>query len=191
MRKVIISLVALIAILTILSSAAAATSKVTLQPSSKSVYPGESIAVNVIVTPDTPIVGMQFDLEFDSSVFQVVDVTEGGLFSRNGQSTFFSPGQVGDGTLRNVYGCILGSSSVLVPGTFATVTLESNPDMLGTSQVCLKYVIISSSESEPVDARLVDASIKVSEPKNTHDLRIKLIESILGAHPKTNFISTP
>lgn len=177
MRKIIISLVALIAILAFLSPAAAAMSKVTLQPSSKSVYAGESIAVNVIVTPDTPITGMQFDLEFDGSVFQVVDVTEGVLFSQRGQSTFFSPGQTGDGTLRNVYGCILGSSSILVPRTFATVTLESNPDMLGTSQVCLKNVIISSSTSEPVDARLVDANITVSEPKKSNDLLINLIES--------------
>jgi len=180
MRKVIISLVALIAILAFLSSTAAAASKVTLQPSSKSVYAGESVTVNVIVTPDTPITGMQFDLEFDGSVFQVVNVAEGELFSQSGQSTLFSPGQAGDGTLRNVYGCILGSSSVSVPGTFATVTLASSPDMLGTSEVCLKNVTISSSASKPVDVRLVNASITVSEPKKPRGLLTKLIESLLG-----------
>lgn len=180
MRKVIISLVALIAILAFLSSTAAAASKVTLQPSSKSVYAGESVTVNVIVTPDTPITGMQFDLEFDGSVFQVVDVKEGELFSQRGQGTFFSPGQVGDGTLRNVYGCVLGNSSVLVPGTFATVTLASSPDMLGTSQVCLKNVTISSSASKPIDARLVDASITVSEPKKPKGLLTKLLENLRG-----------
>jgi len=180
MRKVIISLVALIAILAFLSSTAAAASKVTIQPSSKSVYAGENITVNVIVTPDTPITGMQFDLEFNGLMFQAVDVTEGKLFSQSGQSTLFSPGQAGDGTLRNVYGCILGSSSVSTSGTFATVTLASSPDTLGTSQVCLKNVTISSSASKPVDVRLVNASITVSEPKRPKGLLTKLIESLLG-----------
>jgi hypothetical protein len=180
MRKIIISLVALIAILAFLSSTAAAASKVTLQPSSKSVYPGENITVNVIVTPDTPIAGMQFDLEFDGSLFKVVSVTEGNLFSQSGQSTLFSPGQAGDGTLKNVYGCILGSSSVTVPGTFATITLASSPDMLGTSQICLKNVTISSSASKPVDARLVNTGIAVSEPKRPRGILETLTETILG-----------
>jgi len=136
--------------------------------------------VNVIVTPDTPISGMQFDLEFDGSVFKVVDVTEGKLFSQSGQSTLFSPGQIGDGTLRNVYGCILGSSSVTTSGTFATITLASSPEFRGTSQVCLKNVTISSSASKPVEARLVNTNITVSEPKKSKSLLERMIESLLG-----------
>lgn len=179
MRKVIISLIALITILAFLSSTAAAASKVSLQPSSKSVYAGENITLNVVVTPDTQISGIQFDLEYDGSLFQVAGVTEGNLFSQSGQETLFSPGQTGNGTLKNVYGCILGSSSVSTPGTFATITLASN-SKVGTSQFYLKNVTISSSASKPVDVRLVNTSITVSEPKKSRGILSSLIESLLG-----------
>lgn len=180
MRKIIVSLIALIAVLAFLSSTAAAASKVTLQPSSKTVYAGENITLDVIVTPDTQISGIQFDLEYDGSLFQIASVTEGNLFTQSGQSTFFIPGQAGNGTLRNVYGCILGSSSVSTPGTFATITLASNSELQGTSQFYLKNVTISSSASKPVDVRLVNTSITVSESKKPRGVLEKLIESLLG-----------
>jgi hypothetical protein len=180
MRKVIISLITLIAVLAFLSSTAAAASKVSLQPSSKSVYAGENITLNVVVTPDTQISGIQFDLEYDGSLLQVAGVTEGNLFSQSGQSTLFSPGQTGNGTLKNVYGCILGSSSVSTPGTFATITLASNSGVKGTSQFYLKNVTVSSSASKPADVRLVNTSITVSEPKKSRITLQELIESLLG-----------
>nr|WP_155401925.1 cohesin domain-containing protein [Methanosarcina mazei] len=180
MRKVIVSLIALIAVLAFLSSTAAAASKVTLQPSSKSVYAGENITLNVVVTPDTQISGIQFDIEYDGSLFQVTDVTEGNLFSQSGQNTLFSPGQTGNGTLKNVYGCVLGSSSISTPGTFATITLASNSGVKGTSQFYLKNVTISSSASKPVDLRLVNTSITVSEPRKSRITLQELIESLLG-----------
>lgn len=180
MRKVIVSLIALIAILAFLSSTAAAASKVTLQPSSKSISPGENITVDVIVTQDTQITGMQFDLEYDGSLFQIASVTEGNLFSQSGQSTFFFPGQPGNGSLKNVYGCILGSSSVSIPGTFATITLASNPKVKGTSQVCLKNVTISDPKSMPVNVSLVNTSITVTTSKRSKGMLETLIESLLG-----------
>ncbi len=180
--KSIVSLIALIAILAFLSSTAAAASKVTLQPSSKSVYSGENITLDVIVTPDTQISGIQFDLEYDGSLFQVSGVTEGNLFSQSGQNTLFSSGQTGNGKLSNVYGCILGSSSVSTPETFATVTLKANAGVQGTSQFYLRNVTISSSASKPVDVRLVNTGITISEPeaKKPRGLLGKLIEGILG-----------
>lgn len=180
MRKIIISLTALIAIFVFLSSTAAAESSVTLQPSSKSVYAGDNITVDVIVNPDTQITGMEFELEYDGSLFQVASVTEGDLFTRSGQSTLFYPGQAGTGTFKNVYGCILGNSSISTPGTFATITLASNPKVKGTSQVCLKNVTISDSTSMPVNVSLVDTDITVSEPEKSKGFLQTLIESFLG-----------
>ncbi|AKB65784.1 EF hand domain/PKD domain protein [Methanosarcina mazei S-6] len=165
-----------------MSSTAAAASKVTLQPSSKSVYAGENITLNVVVTPDTQISGIQFDLEYDGSLFQAADVTEGNLFSQSGQKTFFSPGQTGNGRFSNIYGCVLGSSSVSTPETFATITLKANTGVQGTSQFYLKNVTISSSASKPVDVRLVNTGITISdsEAKKPRGLLGKLIEGILG-----------
>lgn len=180
MRKVFFSLTALIAVFVFLSSTAAAASNVTLQPSSKSVYAGQNITLDVIVNPDTQITGMEFELEYDGSLFQVASVTEGNLFSQSGQSTLFSPGQAGSGTLKDVYGCILGSYSVSTPGTFATITLASNPKEKGTSQVCLKNVTISDSNSKPVDVSLVNTSITVTTSKKSKGIMETLIESLLG-----------
>jgi hypothetical protein len=181
--KSIVSLIALIVIIAFLSSTAAAASKVTLQPASKNVFAGENITLNVVVTPDTQISGMQFDLEYDGSLFQVANVTEGNLFSQSGQKTFFSPGQIENGKkLSNVYGCILGSSSVSTPETFATITLKVNTGVQGTSQLYLRNVTISSSASKPVDVRLVNTGITISESetKKPRGLLGKLIGGILG-----------
>lgn len=177
MRKTIVSSIALIVVVAFLSSTATAASKVALQPSLKSVYSGENITLDVIVTPDTQISGMQFDLEYDSSLFQVARVTEGNLFGQNGKNTFFIPGQADNGTLKNVYGCVLGSSSISAPGTFASITLASKPGMKGTSQLYLKNVTLSDSKSMPVSVRLTNTSITVSEPKRPRGVMEILIES--------------
>ncbi|MFA9399307.1 MAG: hypothetical protein ACERKV_13715, partial [Clostridiaceae bacterium] len=86
-------------------------------------------------------------------------------FKQNSRKTFFNTSQIDNGTLKTVYGCILGKGGVSTSGTFATVTLSSNSDVKNTSEISLKNVIISSPEGNAVEVKVVNASIKILKTK--------------------------
>lgn len=173
-------LVAVIAALTIFTFSASATSQVTLQPSSGITSADDTEILDVFVVPDTEIAGMQFDLEFDGSVLQVTDVTEGDLFKQSSRKTFFNTSQIDNGTLKTVYGCILGKGGVSTSGTFATVTLSSNSDVKNKSEISLEKVIISSPEGNAVEVKLVNASIKILKTKEQESFLNKLFRNLFN-----------
>ncbi|WP_292471268.1 cohesin domain-containing protein [Methanolobus sp.] len=93
---------------------------VTLKPSTQIVTPSEDFTVDVFITPDSAIAGLQFNLEFDSSKIQVHDVSKGRFLSSKGASTFVSYGNIDNnaGILSDIYGVVLGPSSILEPESF-------------------------------------------------------------------------
>jgi len=173
-------LVAIIAALTIFTFTASAASQVTLQPSSGITSADDTVTLDVFVVPDTEIAGMQFDLEFDGSVLLVTGVTEGYLFKQSSRETFFNSGQNENGTLKNVYGCVLGKGGVSTSGTFATVTLSSNSYVTNTSKIYLKNVIISSPEGNAVEAEVVNTSIQVLNTKEQESFLEKLFRGLFS-----------
>lgn len=157
-----------ISLILITNTGAAATS-VLLTPSSQSVSPGGSFTVDVIVIPDTPIAGMQFDLGSDSSKVHVTNVIEGDLFRRAGvgqpqRSTYFNAGTTGTGSLENVFGCILGFGSSVDPAVFATVELCVVDDLSGYAELELNNVIISDPYGYAVDTEITNTVIEIHEP---------------------------
>jgi len=175
-EKASYSLVSVIACLLIFSSTAAASSQVILQPSSKMVSADNTVDLDVFVVPATEIAGIQFDLEFDGSVLQVTGVTEGDLFKKSGRETFFNTSQTDEGTLKTVYGCVLGKGGVSTPGTFATVTFSSNSDVENTFEICLKNVIISSPEGDEVEVKEVNTSIKILKTEEQESFLEKFLD---------------
>lgn len=136
-----------------------------LEPSTQFVTTGESFTVDVFVTPDTAIAGLQFDLEFDSSKIQIDNVNEGVFLSQNGVSTFFSSGNIDNnaGTLSGVFGSVIGPSSVLGPESFASITMSVNEQATSTSTVFLKNVIISDPSGDPIDVQITDLTLTINE----------------------------
>ncbi|WP_135611339.1 cohesin domain-containing protein [Methanococcoides sp. AM1] len=159
--KKILMVVTLITLLVGLTNVSAAASDVTLKPSSQTIAPGESFTVDVFVSPDVDIAGIQFDLLFDSSQFQVSDVSEGSLFKQSGMNTFFVSGSANSGLINDAYGCILGASDVTTPATFAIITLTATEQAKGRSELVLKDVIISDPEGNSVDLELTNTVISV------------------------------
>ena len=139
---------------------------VTLEPSTQIATIGENFTVDVFITPDTAIVGLQFDLEFDSSKIQVDSVSEGRLLNQNGASTFFSDGHIDNnaGILSDVYGSIMGSSSILEPASFASITMNVKEQAASTSTIYLKNVIISDPSGKPIYAYIKNTTLTIAEP---------------------------
>lgn len=159
--KKILVVATLLVLLAAMSNVSAASSDVTLKPSSQIVAPGETFTVDVFVSPDVDIAGMQFDLVFDSSQFQVSEASEGSLFKQSGMETFFVAGSVNPGLLNDAYGCILGASDVETPANFASVTVTATAQANGNSELVLKDVIISDPSGNAVDSKLTNTVISV------------------------------
>jgi hypothetical protein len=139
--------------------------EVTLEPSTQMVTTGESFTIDVFVSPDTTIAGLQFDLEFDSSKIQIDSVSEGVFFSQNGTSTFFNAGDIDNnaGKLSGVYGLIMGFPSVLEPESFATITMSVKEQAASTSTISLKNVIISDPLGFAIDASIINTILTINE----------------------------
>ncbi|WP_440951619.1 cohesin domain-containing protein [Methanococcoides sp. FTZ1] len=140
----------------------AAASDVILKPSSQTVTPGETFTIDVFVSPDVDIAGMQFDLVFDGNQFQVSEAIEGNLFKQSGMDSFFVAGSVNSGLLDDAYGCILGASDVATPANFASVTVTATEQAKGRSELVLTDVIISDPSGNAVDIELTNTVITVA-----------------------------
>jgi PKD repeat protein len=124
--------------------------------------PGKTFTVDVLVDPSTPISGTQLDFVFNSSKTSVNNVTEGDLLKQNGAHTIFSKGTTDNstGTVKNIYGFILGTSNVSTPGTMATVNLTAG-SKTGIAEFSLSNVLISDADSKSVPYTVTNATVLI------------------------------
>jgi hypothetical protein len=159
---------------------------VIVQPASKVVGIGETFTVNVYVTPDTQIAGVQFNLGFSPSVVTANTVTEGNLLSQGGASTYFAAGTInnGAGTITNVAGVITTpGASVSSAGTFATVSLTAG-SAAGTSALDLNGVIVGNKNGQAVTIAVTDGSVTVAPDWDVNlDLSVNVLDmTLVGQH---------
>ncbi|MCD4822375.1 MAG: hypothetical protein K8R11_10000 [Methanococcoides sp.] len=157
--KNVFMIVFIITLFAALSNVSAAASDVVLKPSSQVVAPGETFTIDIFVSPDVDIAGMQFDLLYDGSKFQITDVNEGNLFKQSGMGTFFVAGSINSDQINDAYGCILGASDTSTPATFASITLAADEQASGKSDLVLKDVIISDPNGNAVDIEIMNTEV--------------------------------
>jgi len=135
---------------------------VSISPSSNHITPGETFTLDVLVDPSIPITGAQFDHLFDSSMATADSVTEGNLFNQDGAETFFSSGAIDNtaGKVENIYGSILGGSSVSSSGAMATITMTAGSNT-GIAELDLSNVIVSDSGSNAVPITINNATVLI------------------------------
>jgi len=126
------------------------------------VTPNQQFMVNITINPTVPITGAQFNLLFDSSIATVNSVTEGDLFTQNGASTIFDDGTIDNnaGTVTDVYGSILGATSVSTSGTMATINLTAGGST-GRLNLNLSNVVIADANSNAASYTITDASVLI------------------------------
>jgi len=124
--------------------------------------PGKAFTVDILVDPSIPISGTQLDFVFDSSMASANSVTEGDLLKQSGAYTIFSGGAIDScaGTVKNIYGFILGTSNVSTPGNFATVNLTAG-NRTGMTEFNLSNVLISDSNSKSVPYTVTNATVLI------------------------------
>ena len=135
---------------------------ITIAPEYQIIEPKKSFELNIKVEPGTPISGTQLDFVFNSSKTSVNNVTEGDLLKQSGAYTIFSKGTTDNstGTVKNIYGFILGTSNVSTPGTMATVNLTAG-SKTGIAEFSLSNVLISDADSKSVPYTVTNATVLI------------------------------
>lgn len=133
-----------------------------LSISNNTIIPGEKFKLSAYIVPVLGITGAQLDFIFDSSMVSANGATEGNLFKQNGAQTLFSSGTIDKsaGTVKNIYGLIIGTSNISSPGTFATVNLTAG-NRTGIAEFSLSNVIISNTSSKPVPITIKNATVLI------------------------------
>jgi len=166
MKKELLALLPAIFLLIASCATAAAdqTTNVTVSPSTQTVNVGSTFTVEVFVSPGTEIAGAQFDLSFDPSILEVINVGEGDLFSGAGVGTYFQVMRGinnQSGKIDDVVSVILGAAGVTSPGTMAVITFRAKSP--GTSTLTLSDVMVGDRSGDPVEISLSDGSVTVVE----------------------------
>ena len=135
---------------------------VSITPSTSQTTPGETFTLTIPITPATPITGAQFDLLFDGSMATITTVTEGNLLNQDDATILFNSGTIDNaaGTVTNIYGSILGATSVSSQGSLATISMTAGGNT-GYLYLNLSNVVISDANSAAVPYTLTNASVLI------------------------------
>ncbi len=137
---------------------------VSISPLTQQIDEGQSFTISVYVEPDAPASGGQLNLQFDNSLVNVINITEGNLLNQDGASTIFNSGTIDNsqGTVTDVYAVILGKSNVTSSGTFLSIDLVAL-NKSGTSAFELSDVIISNSEGQSLPITTINGNADVGD----------------------------
>ncbi|HEY9205711.1 MAG TPA: PGF-pre-PGF domain-containing protein [Candidatus Methanoperedens sp.] len=143
---------------------AALPAEISINPAYQSIENGQEFNIDILIDPvNNPITGAQFNLNFDNSLVNIKNVSEGNLFKQNGTTTAFNSGSPNnaDGTLINVWGLIIiPGSNVSTKGTLATILMTATGE--GMSALNLSNVIISDPASQEVQVNITNGSVDVT-----------------------------
>jgi hypothetical protein len=132
---------------------------VSISPENQIVGPGKSFTVEVYCVPGQPIKGYELGISFNPSLIKAVSVEEGDIF--DGFNTFFNSGTIdnSEGTIKNIFGLILGAGDVSEPGTFVKISFTSKSNT-GSSELVLNDVGVTN-ETEYVSVSVDDGILQV------------------------------
>ncbi|MCY4569252.1 MAG: leucine-rich repeat domain-containing protein [Candidatus Poribacteria bacterium] len=149
-----------------------------------SVRVGDTFTVHVNAEKVTDLAGWQFNLTFDPTVLEAIEVKEGGFLKKGGGTTFFQKGAIDNAT-----GKITGLSSALiskggVTGTGKLVSVVFSAKAVGNGQVTLHDFRFGSNTGEVIPAGMRDLIITVaSQPlwDVNADGQVSILDLILVA----------
>lgn len=135
--------------------------EIKIEPSFQVIEPGKEFTINVSIDPGgIPITGAQFNLIYNSSMIDIIDVSEGDLFRQNGSATWFYSGNISQGILFNVLDVIITpGGNVSKKANISMITLYAKKN--GRSYLNLSHVVISDPESKAVRVNITNGSARI------------------------------
>lgn len=168
MRYSVLILLFVVFICTNAVGMASAQTLVSISPSTQQIDEGQNFVISIYVEPDAPASGAQFNLQFDSSLVNVVRITEGNLFNQDGASTVFGVINIDNsqGIVTYVYASILEKSNITTSGIFANINLVAL-NKSGKSTFELSNVIVSNSEGQSLPITVINGNADIGDVTTT------------------------
>ena len=129
---------------------------VSIFPSNQTVFINHNFTFQILVIPDQNTSGMQTNVNYNGSIINIHNVSDGGLFQNN---VFFYPGLQNKSRIQNIFSVILGQNSITEPGILTNVTGKASNE--STSYINLTNTIISTPEGIAIQNIVSNGSISV------------------------------
>lgn len=169
-NTILVTIAITIICLTLGSQPTSAQTVVGIAPSSPTVETNQNFSVYVTIEPDTPFVGAQLNIDFDSSLMTANSVMERELFGGEQTLHIFNEGTIDNqaGTISGLYAALLGGSQIDESGVFLEVEFTSG-DQAGYSPLGLSNLILSNSEGQAIPVSIESGEITIVDPTDEND----------------------
>ena len=123
---------------------------------------GDTFTVHVNAEKVTNLAGWQFDLTFDPTVLETIEVKEGGFLKRGGGTTFFQRGTIDNtaGKIADISSALISKDGITGTGTLLSVVFSAKA--AGSSQMALNSFQLGSNTGEVIPAGMRDLIITVA-----------------------------
>ena len=143
------------------------------------IHIGDTFTLDVRAENVVDLAGWQFDIAFDPTVLEAVDVSEGDFLKTDGGSTFFQSGRI-DNAAGKITGLIAGRISeggVSGSGSVLQVTFKAKSE--GETELALRNFLFGSVTEESIPAGPLEIHITVQERLLTGDVNRDGVVNIL------------
>ena len=160
-------------LLILLSIPTSSNALLTISPQARnlSIYSMMTFTVNINISGVDNVYGFQFDVNYNSNVLEVVNVSEGRFLNRSGQDRTFCVGpDLSTAGVINDFACSrIGSGSVNGSGVLANVTfrLKTLTQFPSTSNIILSDVKLSDINSQTLNNASQNGQVTVYECLST------------------------
>ncbi len=113
---------------------------------------GKTFEVKVQIDPEgASIAGAQLDIRYDKKSIMLNSIKEGNFLKQNGTNTIFNSGVIDNsqGKVVNIYGAILGRTSVQTPGTFIIMNFTAL-NSKNNAKITLENVLVVDPDGNQV-----------------------------------------
>ena len=143
------------------------------------IHLGDAFTFDVRAESISDLAGWQFDIAFDPTVLEAVDVSEGEFLKTDGGSTFFQSGRI-DNTAGKITGLIAGRiSEGGVSGSGSVLQVRFKAKAEGETGLTLQNFLFGSVTEESIPAGPLEIHITVEERLLTGDVNRDGVVNIL------------
>ena len=149
------------------------------------VHVGDTFTLNIRAENVSDLAGWQFDVAFDPSILEAVDVSEGNFLKTDGGSTFFQSGRIDNavGKITDLKSARLAERGASGSGSILQVSFKAKSE--GETGLALRHFKFGSITGEIIPAEPHEIRITVEEQLPTGDVNrdggVDILDLILVA----------
>ena len=159
--------------------------KFTSSAEAKRVRVGDTFTLHFNAEEVTGLAGWQFDIAFNPTILEAIDITEGTFLKAEGASTFFEEGEIDNtaGKITNIKGARLRGS---VTGTGTLLSVMFSAKTFGESVLTLSNVHLGSAIGQTIPSGILEIVIIVEDTTRpawdvNQDGQVNILDLILVA----------